>query len=54
MYLYVSLQMSKDVLVQAVPMLVNLLRAESPVVHSYAACAIEKIFTVKTPEGKPA
>lgn len=46
-------QISPDILVQIVPLLVRLLKAESAVVHSYAACALEKVFTVKSPDGKP-
>ncbi len=37
---------------QVVQLLVNLLRADSVVVHSYAANAIEKLFMVKNGEGK--
>ena len=48
------LQLSPDVLVACIPLLVKYLASQSVVVHSYAANTVERIFTVKTPEGKPA
>ena len=36
---------------QTFPYLIKLLRSESPVVHTYAACAIEKILLVKQTDG---
>ncbi|XP_071964073.1 exportin-2-like [Antedon mediterranea] len=36
-----------------VPRLITFLTAQSPVVNTYAAHALERTFTVKTPEGKP-
>lgn len=38
----------------ALPCLINLLKAESQVVHTYAAYAIERIFTVRLPNGQAA
>ncbi|KAK2193331.1 hypothetical protein NP493_15g03058 [Ridgeia piscesae] len=47
-------QLSRDVLVAVIPLLVRHLLANNRVVHSYAACAIEKTFTVKANGGQPA
>lgn len=44
-------QLPADVLVACVPLLVNLLLSSSHVVHSYAACTLEKLFMVKAPSG---
>ncbi len=44
-------QLSKELLVAVVPLLVNLLTAQSYVVHSYAASGLEKLFMVKAPNG---
>lgn len=44
-------QLPRDVLLQALIHLVNLLTAPSQVVHSYAAHAIEKILLLRLPDG---
>ncbi|XP_064605063.1 exportin-2-like [Liolophura sinensis] len=44
-------QLPKEVICHSVPHLVRILRAKSPVVHTYAAHTIERIFTIKTPQG---
>ena len=49
---FVPLQLPHDALVPTLPLLVALLNAESMVVHSYASHAIEKLFMIKTSEGK--
>ncbi|XP_022090609.1 exportin-2-like [Acanthaster planci] len=43
-----------EVLSAALPCLIHLLRAESTVVHTYAAHAIERLFTVKLANGQGA
>ncbi|XP_072017606.1 exportin-2-like [Amphiura filiformis] len=43
-----------DVINAALPCLIALLKSESTVVHTYAALAIERIFTVRLPNGQPA
>ena len=43
-------QLPKEYVVAIIPCLVQYLGAKSQVVHSYAACAIEKIFTLKAPD----
>lgn len=40
----------KEVIVAVLPQLVRHLAAESSVTHTYAACAIEKILVMKTPD----
>ncbi|KAK2157652.1 hypothetical protein LSH36_187g00016 [Paralvinella palmiformis] len=47
-------QLPHEVLVVAMPLLVHFLTATSHVVHSYSACAIEKLMTVKSADGQPA
>ena len=49
-YLFLC-QLSRDILVGCLPFLVNMLKAKSTVVHTYASYAIERIFTLKTPGG---
>jgi len=44
----------RDILFNSFQPLVSLLRSKSNVVHSYAACAIDKLAMVKTPGGGPA
>ncbi len=46
-----SFQLSKEILVAVVPLLIKMLTASSAVVHSYAASALEKIFMIKSPTG---
>jgi exportin-2 (importin alpha re-exporter) len=41
----------REVVVGSVPQLVRHLTAYSQVVHTYAACAIEKILVMKAPDG---
>lgn len=41
----------REVVVGSIPQLVRHLTAYSQVVHTYAACAIEKILVMKTPDG---
>ena len=43
-----------EVLAAAIPCLINLLKGESTVVHTYAAHALERLFTVKLANGQPA
>jgi len=43
--------LSKEVLVSAIPFISNLLKSSSVVVHSYAAHALERLFTVPGPNG---
>jgi len=43
--------LSKEVLVASIPFICNLLKAESVVVHSYAAHTIERMFTIPGPNG---
>lgn len=43
--------LSRDILVGCLPLLVNMLKAKSIVVHTYASYAIERIFTLKNPGG---
>ena len=45
------IQLSREVLVACLPLLVNHLTAKSHVVHSYAANSLEKLFTLKSPGG---
>ena len=44
-------QLPANTLKVCVPLLIVYCRAESRVVHSYAACALEKLFTVKGADG---
>jgi exportin-2 (importin alpha re-exporter) len=46
-------QLPRDVLLASLPLIINHLKASSPVVHSYAACALEKLFLVRGPNGGP-
>jgi exportin-2 (importin alpha re-exporter) len=41
----------REVVVGSIPQLVRHLTAYSHVVHTYAACAIEKILVMKAPDG---
>ena len=41
----------QDMVVGSIPQLVRHLAANSQVVHTYAACAIEKILVMKAPDG---
>eukprot|EP00794_Sanderia_malayensis_P004821 gene4821-5453_t len=43
----------RDVILATIPCLVNMIKAKSPVVHSYAANAIERILTLRSPGGGP-
>eukprot|EP00112_Aurelia_sp_Birch-Aquarium-sp1_P013550 Seg2879.1 transcript_id=Seg2879.1/GoldUCD/mRNA.D3Y31 product=Exportin-2 protein_id=Seg2879.1/GoldUCD/D3Y31 len=43
----------RDVILGVIPCMVNMIKAKSPVVHSYAANAIERIMTLRTPGGGP-
>ena len=47
------LQLPRDVILGVIPCMVNMIKAKSPVVHSYAANAIERIMTLRTPGGGP-
>ncbi|XP_074642803.1 exportin-2-like [Tubulanus polymorphus] len=47
-------QLSTDILIASVPLLVKHLPAKSHVVHSYAAYALERLLTVKGAHGGPA
>lgn len=47
-------QLPKAVLLQSLPHVVNLLAAPSYVVHTYAASAIDRLFTMKDTQGKTA
>ncbi|XP_067006504.1 exportin-2 [Anabrus simplex] len=42
----------REIVVGSIPQLVKHLKATSPVVHTYAACAIEKILIMKDGEGQ--
>lgn len=42
-------QLPKEHLLQAVPLLINHLQAESSVEHTYAAHALERLFTMRGP-----
>lgn len=42
-------QLPKEQLLQAVPLLINHLQAESSVEHTYAAHALERLFTMRGP-----
>lgn len=44
-------QLPKELIVGCLPVLVKYLGAQAVVVHSYAAHALERLFTVKTPQG---
>lgn len=44
--------LSPELIVGCLPLLVKHLKAKSHVVHSYAAHCLEKIFTLKNPQGK--
>lgn len=41
--------LGQQTLLAAMPHLIRHLPAESVVVHSYAACALERIFTLRDP-----
>ncbi|CAB4022796.1 exportin-2-like, partial [Paramuricea clavata] len=43
--------LSRDILIGCLPFLIHYLKAKSVVVHTYAAYAIERIFTLKNPGG---
>lgn len=43
------LQLPKEQLLQAVPLLIAHLQAESTVEHTYAAHALERLFTMRGP-----
>ncbi|XP_064625610.1 exportin-2-like [Lineus longissimus] len=47
-------QLTKDDLVQCIPLLANHLTANSIVCHSYAAHCVERLFTVRNATGGPA
>ncbi len=49
--LVLSLQLSREILVACLPLLVKHLTAKSHVVHSYSANCLEKLFTLKSPGG---
>lgn len=42
-------QLPKEHLLQAIPLLINHLQAESAVEHTYAAHALERLFTMRGP-----
>nr|XP_006818921.1 PREDICTED: exportin-2-like [Saccoglossus kowalevskii] len=46
-------QLSADLLTLSIPHLIQLLTAQSVVVHTYSAYTIERIFTTKSPTGGP-
>lgn len=46
---YCIFQVPKEQLLVSVPLLINYLQAESIVVHTYAAHALERLFTMKGP-----
>ncbi|XP_077991102.1 exportin-2-like [Glandiceps talaboti] len=46
-------QLSPDILTALIPHLIKLLTAQSVVVHTYAAIALERIFTTKSQTGGP-
>ena len=50
--LHLFFQLSLELIVGCLPFLVKHLKAKSHVVHSYAAHCLEKIFTLKNPQGK--
>ena len=50
-YLLFLSQLSREVLVACLPLLVKHLTAKSHVVHSYSANCLEKLFTLKKPGG---
>jgi len=43
----------RDVILSVLPYMVNLIKAKSPVVHSYAANAVVRILTLRNPGGGP-
>lgn len=43
----------REQVIGSIPQMIRHLSATSPVVHSYAACAIEKIFALKGPDNMP-
>uniref|UniRef100_A0A023GFX0 Exportin-2 n=1 Tax=Amblyomma triste TaxID=251400 RepID=A0A023GFX0_AMBTT len=45
-------QLPKQVILQSLPHVVHLFLAPSYVVHTYAASAVDKLFTMKDPQGK--
>jgi len=44
-------QMSREILLSIIPLLINHLTSQSLVIHSYAANCLEKIFVIKGPNG---
>uniref|UniRef100_A0A2R5LMM5 Exportin-2 n=1 Tax=Ornithodoros turicata TaxID=34597 RepID=A0A2R5LMM5_9ACAR len=52
-YMVFRNQLPKEVLLQSFPHIVHLLQAPSYVVHTYAASAVERLFTMKDGQGKP-
>lgn len=48
-FLLLFLQLPKEQLLQAVPLLIAHLQAESTVEHTYAAHALERLFTMRGP-----
>lgn len=44
-------QLQRDALISCLPGLIRLLTSETQVVHTYAAHALERIFTVKLEDG---
>ena len=47
--MFTSSQLPKEQLLQAVPLLMAHLEAESAVEHTYAAHALERLFTMRGP-----
>ncbi|ELU00355.1 hypothetical protein CAPTEDRAFT_165697 [Capitella teleta] len=46
-------QLPREMLLASIPLVINHLKASSPVVHSYAACTLEKLFLVRGANGGP-
>ncbi|XP_065062318.1 exportin-2-like [Rhopilema esculentum] len=43
----------RNLILSVIPFLVNMIKAKNPVVHSYAANAVERIMTLRSPGGGP-